>query len=265
MTLTRFVNILGVRIAALDYQRAIDAVERFIGDGRTHYACFSNVHVVTESQFDHQLKTAVNAADLALPDGMPLAWIANFEGHRLPGRVCGPEFMTRFCAATAGHGYRHYFFGGAPGVAEELAARLQHTYPGLTVVGAESPPFRPLSEDEELELAARLNDRVDVLWVGLGCPKQEKWMHAHRHLRVGVMLGVGAAFDFHTGRVNQAPLWMQQRGLEWLYRLSQEPRRLWRRYLILNPLFILFYLGQRLKLRKYEVTVAGAPGQYRER
>jgi N-acetylglucosaminyldiphosphoundecaprenol N-acetyl-beta-D-mannosaminyltransferase len=249
-----FVNILGVRIAALDYQRAIQAVERFLSDGRTHYVCFSNVHVVTESQFDHQLKAAVNAADLALPDGMPLAWIANFEGHHLPGRVCGPEFMLRFCQATAGRGYRHFFYGGAPGVAAELAARLQRMSPGLVVAGAESPPFRPLSEGEEEALAARLNDRVDVLWVGLGCPKQEKWMHTHRHLRVGAMMGVGAAFDFHTGRVAQAPRWMQERGLEWLFRLAQEPRRLWRRYLVLNPLFILFYLGQRLHLRKYEVA-----------
>jgi N-acetylglucosaminyldiphosphoundecaprenol N-acetyl-beta-D-mannosaminyltransferase len=255
LTHTHFVNVLGVRIAALDYRRAIAAVERFISDGRRHYICFSNVHAVTESQFDPGLKAALNGADLALPDGMPLAWIANREGHGLPGRVCGPEFMLRFCAATAARGYRHYFYGGAPGVAEALAERLQEMYPGLIVAGAESPPFRPLSEAEEQELAERLNGRVDVLWVGLGCPKQEKWMHAHRQLRVGVMLGVGAAFDFHTGRVAQAPLWMQRRGLEWLYRLWQEPRRLWRRYLVLNPIFILFYLGQRLRLRNDQAAV----------
>ncbi len=251
-----FVNVLGVRIAALDYERAIAQLESFISDGGTHYVCLSNVHAVTESQFDRELKAALNGADLALPDGMPLVWAANLEGHGLPDRVYGPELLLRFCAASEQRGYRHFFYGGAPGVAAELAVRIKQLYPGLKIIGAYSPPFRPLTEEEERALAAQLNDRVDVLWVGLGCPKQEKWMAAHRHLRVGVMIGVGAAFDFHTGRVAQAPRWMQRHGLEWLFRLFQEPRRLWRRYLVLNNLFILLYLGQRLGLRKYEWSVA---------
>jgi N-acetylglucosaminyldiphosphoundecaprenol N-acetyl-beta-D-mannosaminyltransferase len=249
-----FVNILGVRIAAIDYERAMAALERFMADGRTHYVCLSNVHMVAESQFDAELKQAVNAADLALPDGMPLVWAANREGHRLPDRVYGPELMLRFCARSAERGYRHFFYGGAPGVADDLAARLKRRFPGIRIAGSYSPPFRPLDEDEECELAERVNDQVDVLWIGLGCPKQEKWMSAHRHLRVGVMVGVGAAFDFHTGRVAQAPRWMQRRGLEWLFRLSREPRRLWRRNLVHNPVFVWLYLCQQLGLRKFEVT-----------
>jgi N-acetylglucosaminyldiphosphoundecaprenol N-acetyl-beta-D-mannosaminyltransferase len=252
----RYVNVLGVRIAAIGYSDTIAELERLLEDGRTHYVCLSNVHTVTTSQFDIELKTAVNEADLALPDGMPLVWLANLDGHGLDGRVYGPELLDRFCTATAKRGVRHFFYGGTESVLRTLAARISELHPGINIVGTHAPPFRPLSVDEEDQLAELINDRVDVLWVGLGCPKQEKWMHAHRNLRVGVMIGVGAAFDFHAGRIPQAPLWMQRRGLEWLFRLVQEPRRLWRRYLILNPLFVVLTLLQRLGLKRYDATVS---------
>jgi N-acetylglucosaminyldiphosphoundecaprenol N-acetyl-beta-D-mannosaminyltransferase len=246
-----FINALGLRIAATDYDGAIAAMAGFIGDGRSHYVCLSNVHTVVESHFDGELKAAINAADLALPDGMPLVWLVRRAGHALEERVYGPDLMLRFCAATQDRGYRHFFYGGAEGVAAELAQRLKGLFPEMKIAGALSPPFRPLSASEEAQLALMVNDRVDVMWVGLGCPKQEKWMHTHRHLRLGAMVGVGAAFDFHTGRVSQAPRWMQRSGLEWLYRLTREPQRLWRRYLVFNSLFVMFYLGQRLGLWSY--------------
>jgi len=243
---TKFFEVLGVRIAALDYQRAVRAIEKFIHDGRTHYVTLTNVHAVTESQSDPALKTALNSAD-----GMPIAWAGN-----LPDRVCGPDLMLKFITETAGRGYRHFFYGGAEGVADELAARLRQICPQLIVAGTYCPPFRPLNEREEAELAALINGKVDVLWVGLGCPKQEKWMMAHRHLRVGVLLGVGAAFDFHTGRIERAPRWMQRTGLEWLFRLTQDPRRLWRRYLRTNTLFLLLWLSQQLNLRRFDVATS---------
>ncbi|HWQ33502.1 MAG TPA: WecB/TagA/CpsF family glycosyltransferase [Blastocatellia bacterium] len=248
---TTYFEVLGVRIAALDYGRAVRAIEKFIRDGRTHYVTLTNVHAVTESQSDPALRTALNSADLALPDGMPIAWAG-----KLPDRVCGPDLMLKFITETAGCGYRHFFYGGAEGVAAELAARLKKLCPQLIVAGTYCPPFRPLSKAEEAELAAMVNDKVDVLWVGLGCPKQEKWMLAHRHLRVGVMLGVGAAFDFHTGRIERAPRWMQRTGLEWLFRLTQDPRRLWRRYLKTNTLFLLLWLCQQLNLRRFDVATS---------
>ncbi|HZS03665.1 MAG TPA: WecB/TagA/CpsF family glycosyltransferase [Blastocatellia bacterium] len=249
-----FFDVLGVRIAALDYRRAIRSLEEFIRDGRTHYVTLTNVHAVTESRYDAALRTALDSADLVLPDGMPIAWAGNIAGHDLKDRVCGPDLMLKFINSTAHRGYRHFFFGGAEGVAEELAARLKKICPEMVVAGAYSPPFRPLTESEEAELAHRVNGKVDVLWVGLGCPKQEKWMLAHQHLRVGVMLGVGAAFDFHTERIARAPRWMQRCGLEWAFRLAQDPKRLWRRYLVYNSLFLFFYLSQQVRLRRFDAA-----------
>jgi N-acetylglucosaminyldiphosphoundecaprenol N-acetyl-beta-D-mannosaminyltransferase len=248
----RYINVLGVRIAALGYSGTIAELERLLEDGRTHYVCLSNVHTVTTSQFDVELKTAVNEADLALPDGMPLVWLANLEGHDLEGRVYGPELLDRFCAATARRGLRHFFYGGTESVLQTLAARMRERYPRINIVGTHAPPFRALTVQEEDQVAQLINDRVDILWVGLGCPKQEKWMHAHRSLRVGLMIGVGAAFDFHAGRIPQAPLWMQRRGSCTNRKNHSRPRRLWRRYLLLNPLFIVLTLLQRLGLKRYD-------------
>jgi N-acetylglucosaminyldiphosphoundecaprenol N-acetyl-beta-D-mannosaminyltransferase len=160
--------------------------------------------------------------------------------------------MERFCAETVGNGYRHFFLGGAPGVAADLAARFAARFPGLQVAGHWSPPFRPLTAGEDAEMVSQLNAaKPDVIWVGLGAPKQERWMFEHRDLlSAPVLVGVGAAFDFHTGRVAQAPVWMREHGLEWLFRLSREPRRLWRRYLVYGPHFLALVLLDLLALRK---------------
>jgi N-acetylglucosaminyldiphosphoundecaprenol N-acetyl-beta-D-mannosaminyltransferase len=193
-----------------------------------------------ESQRDPELLEIHNRAGMVTPDGMPLVWAARYAGCRETGRVYGPDLMLATCERAAQEGWRSYFYGGAPGVADELAARLQDRFPGMPVVGTFSPPFRPLTAEESAEIVSRINDSgADLVWVGLSTPKQERWMAAHRDdLRAAVLLGVGAAFDFHAGRVRQAPSWMQRSGLEWVFRLAVEPRRLWRRYLRNNPAFV---------------------------
>lgn len=199
------------------------------------------------------MRQTVNRAGLATPDGMPLVWLGRWWGHRDVTRVYGPDLMLAVCENSIEPGYSHYFYGGAAGVPELLATKLQQRYPGLKIAGTYSPPFRPLSPAENSQIITQINQaQADIIWVGLGTPKQDLWMAAHRHqLTAPVLIGVGAAFDFHTGRIPQAPSWMQQNGLEWLFRLWQEPKRLWYRYLVYNPLFIMLVAAQWLKLRRY--------------
>jgi N-acetylglucosaminyldiphosphoundecaprenol N-acetyl-beta-D-mannosaminyltransferase len=207
---------------------------------RARYVAVTGMHGVSEAQQSSAVRDALEAADLVVPDGMPLVWLGRMRGHALRRRVYGPELMETFCRETAAEGYRHYFYGGAPGVAEDLAGRFERRFPGLQVAGWYAPPFRELTDDERHEVCARINAaRPDVLWVGLSTPRQELWMHRNRDLlKVPVMVGVGAAFDIHTGRVRQAPRWMRESGLEWSWRLMHEPRRLWRRYLLNGPRFV---------------------------
>jgi N-acetylglucosaminyldiphosphoundecaprenol N-acetyl-beta-D-mannosaminyltransferase len=180
----------------------------------------------------------LNEADLVVPDGMPLVWLGRKNGFKIKRRVYGPELMETFCRET-GSKYRHFFYGGAPGVPEQLAKVMEERHK-IRIAGCWSPPYRALTDAEEVQLKERIASAApDVLWVGLSTPKQERWMHAHRGaIPVPLMMGVGAAFDFHTGRVKQAPKWMRENGLEWLFRLIQEPKRLWRRYLINGTEFI---------------------------
>jgi N-acetylglucosaminyldiphosphoundecaprenol N-acetyl-beta-D-mannosaminyltransferase len=182
---------------------------------------------------------ALRTADMVVPDGMPLVWIARLRGRSHMRRVCGPDLLRAVCARSVGAGWRHYFFGGAPGVADQLAQRLAERHPGLQVAGTDAPPFRPPTPQELDRALERMRAaRPDIVWIGLGCPRQEQWMLENRARLPGtVLIGVGAAFDFETGRVRRAPPWMQKHGLEWLHRLVSEPRRLWRRYLILGPRF----------------------------
>jgi N-acetylglucosaminyldiphosphoundecaprenol N-acetyl-beta-D-mannosaminyltransferase len=186
---------------------------------------------------------------------MPLVWLSRRQSRTPVERVYGPDLMLALCAKSIEQGYRHYFYGGAPGVPETLGQTLQTRFPGLQVAGDCSPPFRSLTSAEEIQIINHINQtQADIVWVGLGTPKQDLWMAAHRpRLTAPVLIGVGAAFDFHTGRIPQAPRWMQQNGLEWLFRLYQEPRRLWYRYLIYNPLFVLLILAQLLGLRRYSL------------
>ncbi len=231
-------TVLGVRVNAVQIPDVIEQMERWIQERRTgQYIAVTGMHGVTEARNDPRFRAILNAAGLVVPDGMPLVWIGRGHGYALERRVYGPELMETFCHQT-GPRYRHFFYGGAPGVPDNLAKMLQQWY-GICVAGTYSPPFRPLTSGEGKDIASLIRAAApDVLWVGLSTPKQERWMHEHRdRLGIPVMVGVGAAFDFITGRVKQAPDWMREHGFEWLFRLVQEPRRLWRRYLIYGSKF----------------------------
>lgn len=240
------VDILGVRVSAITLDQAVETVENWIAARRQRYVCITGAHGVMESQQDDVLRAIHNKAGLVTPDGMPLVWMARLLGHRNTGRVYGPDLMRALTRVSAERGYRQFYYGGDAGVAEQLAAALEANCPGLDVVGTYSPPFRPLTEDEDDAIVARINaTKPDIVWVGLSTPKQERWMAAHLgRIDAPVMIGVGAAFDFLAGRKAQAPLWMQRNGLEWLFRLSQEPRRLSRRYLWIVPGFLFAATGQ---------------------
>lgn len=244
-------NVLGVGVSALTLGEARDLILGVRGTLRHGYVCVTGVHGIIESQDDPALKAIHNAAWLVTPDGKPLVWL----GPRGVERVYGPDLMLAVCDAGRTTGLTHYFYGGAPGVAATLRTRLAARFPGLTVVGEFTPPFRPL---DDTEFSALRNEvarvRPDVMWVGLSTPRQERFMAAHwRELDAGVLIGVGAAFDFHSGRMRQAPRWMQHSGLEWLFRLCLEPQRLGPRYLRNNPRFLLQVFAQKTGLRRYEL------------
>jgi N-acetylglucosaminyldiphosphoundecaprenol N-acetyl-beta-D-mannosaminyltransferase len=241
-------NVLGVRVSAIDMEMAVRTIEDWVARREAHYVCVTGVHGVMESHRDKSLRDIHNAAGLVTPDGMPLVWLSRLMGFRHVERVYGPDLMLAVCKRSATQGYRQFFYGGAPGVAEKLAARLQSRFPGLQMAGVYSPPFRPLSPEEDKAVVEHINAaKPDIFWVGMSTPKQERWMAEHvGRLSAPVLIGVGAAFDFHAGLKRQAPRWMQRSSLEWLFRLLTEPRRLWRRYLINNPWFIWLVLLQAL-------------------
>ncbi len=234
------VNILGVGISAINLQQAVAAIDGWIAAGERRYVNVCTVHTVMECQRDETLRRSVNASGLSVPDGMPLVWLNQAHGQRHVGRVYGPDLMLALCDRLRGSRRRHFFYGGAPGVADRLCRNLQARFPGLIVAGTWSPPFRGAGALEDDATLAAINAAApDIVWVGLGTPKQDHWMARHRAmLEAPVLIGVGAAFDFHAGLLRQAPQWMQRSGLEWLFRLSQEPRRLAHRYLVYNPLFV---------------------------
>lgn len=247
------VNILGVGVNAVNMQLAIDAIDGLIAHRTPGYVCITPVHGIMECRHSEDLRRIYNRAALVTPDGMPVVWLVKAHGHPEVDRVYGPDLMLALCSHSLEQGYRHYFYGGAEGVADELAAALTDRFPGLVVAGASSPPFRELSPEEDQAAVDEINaSRPDIVWVGLGNPKQEYWMAHHVGLLTApVLIGVGAAFDFHTGRKQQAPHWMQRSGLEWAFRLASEPQRLWKRYLVGNTLFIGHILLQLSGLRKY--------------
>jgi len=200
-------------------------------------------------QRDLEMQKATQAADMVMPDGVGIILAARLLGYPHNGRVTGPELMLKLCDWGREHGYRHYFYGGAEGIAETLKEKLCREYPGLQVVGTYTLPFRTLSPQEDRAIVERVNStQPDILWVGLGAPKQEKWMLQHLgRIQATAMIGVGAAFDFHSGRVKWSPTWMRKLGLEWVYRLAQNPRRMWRRNLD-SPLFLSKVIWQRIKM-----------------
>jgi len=242
------VDVLGVPLALVDYDRTLDWVEAAAAARQRGYLCVAAVHTVMACQEDPELHNAVRGANFTVPDGQPLVWALNLLGHRLSSRVYGPELMWRWCERAARTGARCYLHGGRnePEALAGLARRLRLAHPGLRVVGGSTQHFGEYSDEELDALAADINrSRPDVVWVGLGVPRQEKWMQRMRpRLDAPVLVGVGAAFDFHAGLMRQAPDWMQRSGLEWLYRLSKEPRRLWRRYLRYNPRFVTGFARQ---------------------
>jgi N-acetylglucosaminyldiphosphoundecaprenol N-acetyl-beta-D-mannosaminyltransferase len=247
------VEVLGVPLALTDYERTIEWMDATIATGQRGYVCVAAVHTVMACQEDPELRAAVLGSDLTVPDGQPLVWAMNALGHDLSSRVYGPDLMARYCERAALTGARMFLYGGRnQGALVQLALNLRTRYPGLNIVGGYAPPFRALTGEEEDFVLDEINrSQADVVWVGIGVPKQEKWMAAMRgRLRAPVLVGVGAAFDFHAGLVSQAPRWMQSMGLEWAYRLLQEPGRLWRRYLRYNPRFVAGFLRQWLAHRR---------------
>jgi len=226
------VGVLGVGISAITMADAVAAFAGSIERGERRYVCVVPAHSVMDCVDDPAVREIVNAAGLVTPDGMPLVWLLRLRGHRQVERVYGPDLMLEVCRESVSRGWRHALVGGEEGVAAELGRRLVARFPGLQVAGAFSPPFHAASGEDEVELAQAVNrSRPDIVWVGLGSPKQERWMARNRRqLDAAILVGVGAAFDFLSGRRKQAPRWIQRSGLEWLYRLASEPRRLWRRY-----------------------------------
>jgi N-acetylglucosaminyldiphosphoundecaprenol N-acetyl-beta-D-mannosaminyltransferase len=245
------VDILGVRVSATTMEETLAVIEGWIARREPRYVCVSGMHGVMESQRDERLRRIHNSADLVTPDGMSLVWLCKLKGERSVERVYGPDLMLALCGRSIGRAYRHFFYGASPEVLDALIARLTARYPGLAVAGVYSPPFRPLTPQEEVEIVQRITEaRPDIVWVGLSTPKQERWMADHVHrLASPVLIGVGAAFDFHAGMKRQAPRWMRRNGLEWFFRLLSEPRRLYRRYLVNIPLFACYLLLEAFGLR----------------
>ena len=233
------VNVLGVGISALNMETALSNTESLLDRGEQGYVCVTGVHGIMEAQADKPFADILNHSFLTTPDGMPTVWLGRLQGFKLMRRVYGPDYMLGLCDRSVAKGYRHFLYGGKPGVAEELRAALTQRFPGLKIVGTYTPPFRPLNPAEEEGLRNQLEtSQADVFWCGLSTPKQERFMAAYSgRLPVRLMVGVGAAFDLLSGNLDEAPDWMKSAGLQWLYRLIKEPRRLWRRYLLNNPKF----------------------------
>jgi N-acetylglucosaminyldiphosphoundecaprenol N-acetyl-beta-D-mannosaminyltransferase len=245
-------ELAGIPVAVTDYDEVMDAMDGLVASRERGYFCAAPVHALMVARNDPEMHDALLRSTMVMPDGMPLVWGVNLLGERLHDRVYGPELMLRYSRRCAERGHRVWLYGGRDqGSLAQLALNLRQHHPGIQVVGGYSPPFRPLTAGEEDAVVEQINEaRPDVLWVGIGVPKQEKWMARMRdRVEVPVMCGVGAAFDFHSGRISQAPSWMQERGLEWIYRIVQEPRRLLPRYLWFNPLFVAVLARQLLAER----------------
>lgn len=253
-TIDRY-DLLGVPISVLDLPRAVEAVQTVIGErkgtGCAGYVCVRDVNGIIECQRDPDLKRIHAEASLVTPDGMPVVWWGRRKGHDV-GRVYGPDLMTAICTRSPELGLKHFLYGGGEGLAHELASALKRRFPGIDIAGTYTPPFRPLSEEERAEVVRLIDESdADIVWVGLSSPKQERFMaEMAPGLQCGVMIGVGAAFDFLAGKKPQAPRVIQRSGLEWLFRLATEPRRLWRRYLVNNSTFLWLIAREMMRERR---------------
>lgn len=248
------INLLGVRVSAFDLPAAVAEMDATIAQSQLAHVSTCPVYTLMQGHERADVRSALNAATWVTPDGMPVVWALRLFGARGVGRVYGPDLMLALTELSARKGYAQYYLGGGPGVAEALAETMQRRFAGLKVAGTYCPPFRDLTSDEERAMLEQINTSgAQVVWIGLGSPKQDLWMARYRsHLTPPLLVAVGAAFDFFTGRQSQAPRWMQRSGLEWLFRLIQEPRRLWRRYLIYNPKFLYELSLQRLGWRRFD-------------
>ncbi|MHB8507788.1 MAG: WecB/TagA/CpsF family glycosyltransferase [Candidatus Dormibacteria bacterium] len=242
-------DILGLEVDAIDMDLALETLERWIEARRREYVCVATVHNVMQGKRSAEFREICNRAGMVTPDGMPLVWLSRARGHQHVRRVYGPDLMLALMHRLAPSRRRHFLYGGADGVADRLAESLRARLPGVEITGVMTPPFAPVEALADDATAARINAATpDVVWVGLSTPKQEIWMARMRQrLDAPVLIGVGAAFDMHSGTVAQAPIWMQRGGLEWLFRLSQEPGRLWHRYLVDNPWFVAELVRERLR------------------
>lgn len=239
-------DVLGIPVSIVTLQSATKKVIDWAADKKGRFVCIRDVHGVVRTYDSPELMDIHKDASMVTPDGMPLVMLGKLSGNPVE-RACGPDLFEEVMNHGRENNVSHYFYGGNEGVAEELANRLTKRFPGLKVAGYECPPFRPLTEEEDADLIERISKSgADVVWVGLSTPKQEFWMHEHFKKLPATLIGVGAAFDFHTGRVKRAPKWMQKYMLEWLYRLCSEPTRLWKRYLIMAPRFVYLVVVKKL-------------------
>jgi N-acetylglucosaminyldiphosphoundecaprenol N-acetyl-beta-D-mannosaminyltransferase len=252
-TYPAWANVLGVRVSAVNLKSATDRIEAAIAQGRKEYVCVRDAHGVIRCQKDAKLRAIHNRAFLVTPDGMPLVWALKRAGYTDSDRVYGPDLMLSVFEAGEPKRLRHFLYGATEQTLERLQTRLLEKFPQAQIAGAYAPPFRDLSQPEEADIAERINrSKADVVWVGIGSPKQELWMaHMRSRLNASMLIGVGAAFDFHAGLKRQAPKIIQRSGLEWAFRLACEPRRLWRRYAVTVPSFLLLSVLQRLGVRQF--------------
>jgi N-acetylglucosaminyldiphosphoundecaprenol N-acetyl-beta-D-mannosaminyltransferase len=244
-----------IPVSALRLDDVLSAVDQWVARGERRYICTVDVHALMESQAASDVREAYNGAGIVTPDGVPLVWLLHRKGYAQAERVCGPDLMPALFRFSERRGYRHFLYGSSEQTLRALVSNLQAQYPEASIVGTFSPPFRDLSEAESAEVERRINEAdPDIVWVGLGAPRQDRWMAAHRpNLRAPVLIGVGAAFDMLAGTVKRAPPFLRHTGCEWLYRLYQEPRRLWRRYLRANTQFLKLVFAEQSGLRKQPV------------
>jgi N-acetylglucosaminyldiphosphoundecaprenol N-acetyl-beta-D-mannosaminyltransferase len=247
----RRVEILGVGVSTVDMPTACAEIAGWVAGKERRYVCVTGVHGIMECQKDEELRLIHNASGMTIPDGMPTVWAGKYAGAKGMDRVYGPEMMLEICERSVAAGWSSFFYGGAPGTAELLERELQRRFPGLRSAGTHTPPFRSLTPEEDEEVIDMIAaSGADLVWVGLSTPKQERWMAAHidRLKSPCVLLGVGAAFDVNAGLRADAPRWVKRSGLQWLHRLLQEPQRLWRRYLVNNPAFLIAISRRRPRL-----------------
>jgi N-acetylglucosaminyldiphosphoundecaprenol N-acetyl-beta-D-mannosaminyltransferase len=243
-------RVLGSFINACSWRSAINTIYRWGTARESRYVCICNVHSLITARKDEAFRKALNEADMATPDGMPVAWMMRKLGFPLQERINGPDLMWKYCALAEQRGESIFLYGNTQQTLDALVSSLHMAFPQLQIAGTYSPPFRPMTDREDANIVSEINKSgARVVFVSLGCPKQELWMAAHKGRINAVMIGVGAAFDYHAGTIQRAPLWMQKRGLEWFYRLCSEPRRLWKRYLVTNTQFVFGAICQLVKHR----------------